>query len=261
MKNKFLSESQISWFKIQKIIITAEPNFILNNTPKSLLRNRIYHFYNNYIVVRGTYFFIILDIIILSLSYKDSDIKYKFLCDLFHTILNFLFFFETLGKFYANGYTRFLYTIWGKLELFIFITIILDIIEIIFLDKNLKNMSYFTPIIKGLRAVKMLRLLRLIKKIKNIETLLTTLKLSVPMMFNIFSLLVLIYYIFALVGCYFFKDITTGTTIDEYINFKNFSYGFMTLYKVSTADGWEGIMFDISQKYCKYFFLDIILLF
>ena len=97
-------------------------------------------------------------------------------------------------------------------------------------------------------------MLKLFYKVKSVQKLLQTLKLSLPMVFNIFVLLMLIYYIYVIFGCIYFKQVTTGNTIDDYINFKNFAYGLMTLFKVSTGDGWEGIMYDIMVYHGKYIF-------
>lgn len=95
----------------------------------------------------------------------------------------------------------------------------------------------------------MVRLLRIINSIKVVQKLFQTLKYSLPMVVNVSSLLMLTYYIYVLFGCHYFKNIRNGTVIDDYINFKNFSYALMTLFKVSTADSWENIMFDVMKEY------------
>lgn len=106
-------------------------------------------------------------------------------------------------------------------------------------------------IIKGLRIVRILRTIRLLRKKRGIDKLLHTLMFSLPMVLNIFTLLIMFYYVYAIFGCYIFGEIPNDDIIDDYINFRNFSYSIMTLYKVSTADGWEDIMMRISNYYRK----------
>lgn len=252
LKNKFLTESQLCWIKIQKLLIYAEPYFKLNSIPENKYRRFLYLLFNNTLVKCLFYCLIIFDLILLSLTYDTADFHYKEALETLHLVLNLCFFIETSCKIFSFGIHSFFYQNWEKLELIVFVSIILDIIQILFYETLFSHIKYIARIIKGLRILKMLRLVKLLKKIKSIQKLLQTLKFSIPMALNITGLLLLIYYIFVLFGCHYFRNITNGKIIDEYINFKNFSYTLMTLYKVSTADGWENIMFDVMDHYCKY---------
>lgn len=142
----------------------------------------------------------------------------------------------------------YLFDDWNKLDLFIIFTGAGDFIITFIWPSYLKLLRVGPQIIKGLRIVRILRLIRVLRKRRGVDKLLHTLMFSLPMVINIFCLLMLIYYIYAMFGCYFFGEITQ---IDEYINFKNFSYALMTLYKVSTADGWEDVMMKTSNFYRK----------
>jgi hypothetical protein len=53
-------------------------------------------------------------------------------------------------------------------------------------------------------------------------------------------------------GVYFFGEISNVGSIDDYVNFRNFSYALMTLYKISTADGWEDVMMTVSNYYGNF---------
>jgi hypothetical protein len=67
---------------------------------------------------------------------------------------------------------------------------------------------------------------------------------SLPSLMNVFSLLMLIFFIFAVLGVFVFGHITDGVIIDSNVNFKNFGYAMMTLLKVSTGEEWNLIMYD-----------------
>ena len=68
---------------------------------------------------------------------------------------------------------------------------------------------------------------------------------SLPSLFNVFSLLFLILFIFSVLAVYMFKDVLNGDSIEpSYNNFKNFANALLTLFRVSTGEDWNNIMYD-----------------
>lgn len=62
---------------------------------------------------------------------------------------------------------------------------------------------------------------------------------------NVFALLMLVYFIFSVMGVYMFNSITEGQIIDDqYFNFVNFSQAMIMLFRVSTGEDWPTIMYD-----------------
>ena len=62
---------------------------------------------------------------------------------------------------------------------------------------------------------------------------------------NVFLLLMLIFFMFATLGVFFFSDISDGSVINaEYKNFKRFGDGFLLLFAISTGEAWNEIMYD-----------------
>lgn len=54
----------------------------------------------------------------------------------------------------------------------------------------------------------------------------------------------LVYFIFAVLGNFLFRGITTGIVVDEFTNFLNFSNSIMTMIRMSTGEDWIYIMYD-----------------
>ena len=55
----------------------------------------------------------------------------------------------------------------------------------------------------------------------------------------------LIFFMFATLGVFFFSDISSGSVINpEYKNFKRFGDGFLLLFAISTGEAWNEIMYD-----------------
>ena len=68
-----------------------------------------------------------------------------------------------------------------------------------------------------------------------------------PILLNMMFLFVLVLFMFAILGCFMFEEVRSGEVVDDYVNFKNFLYAIMTLFKCSTADDWNKIMRDHSK--------------
>ena len=65
-----------------------------------------------------------------------------------------------------------------------------------------------------------------------------------PSVINAFALLALVYFIFSVLGVFFFREITSGTMIDDYMNFTTFSYSLVMMLRLSTGEDWPSVMFD-----------------
>lgn len=251
LKHKFLSDAQVAWINLQQLIVDSKPNFQYNRPPNNRFRKFFFHFYMHWPAKLLFNIFVILDILVLSAYYDTAQKDYKYNLELIHMLFNIFFLLELFFKLVGYGFKGYFHDVWNRFEFFLIITIIVDIWAFALYQNLFISVNYIIRIIQGIRALKILRLLKIFYKIKSVQKLLQTLALSIPMVLNIFALLMLIYYIYVIFGCFYFRDVVTGDVIDDYINFKNFSYGLMTLFKVSTADGWEGIMYDIMEYHSK----------
>lgn len=97
--------------------------------------------------------------------------------------------------------------------------------------------------IKGaslLRAFRILRLLRLLKRGgKSLYMIFNTFVITMQSLANIGGLLILIMYIYSIIGIIYFGDIKRNGNMSEYINFETFSSAFITLFTVATIDSWN----------------------
>jgi len=95
-----------------------------------------------------------------------------------------------------------------------------------------------------LRVLRVSRILRLIGKYEGLQALIQTITFSLPSLLNVFSLLMLIFFMFSILGVFFFKDIKSGDAINETMNFSNFGSAMIMLFRISTGEDWNRIMFD-----------------
>lgn len=65
---------------------------------------------------------------------------------------------------------------------------------------------------------------------------------------NVFLLLCLIFFMFAILGNFLFFDITDGDVINENKNYGDAINGFLFLFAISTGEDWNKVMFDCARE-------------
>ena len=62
--------------------------------------------------------------------------------------------------------------------------------------------------IRIFRVLRVSRLIKLVKNLEGLKRLIATFKFSIPSLINVTALLFLVYFIFAVLGCFLFGNIT-----------------------------------------------------
>ena len=218
------------WLEIQQLILKKKPNSFkppidgLKKILYDIFKCNFYHIFMN--------FCMILNLIILITDFKSQKNILIF--------LTIIYFSETAIKLYTFGLNCYFSFHNHSIEFLISIAYILLIFENqIFYILNLP------PKIKRLIAlIKLSVLLRFLKNIKTLQKMIRTLTFSFKLILNMAALVLINFLVYSTIGCFMFRKVKRGKTIDEYVNFKNLFYGMMTLFKCSTGDGWAHIMLD-----------------
>ena len=71
--------------------------------------------------------------------------------------------------------------------------------------------------------------------------------MSVAGLFNVLLLLMLFFFILAILGQFMFSGVTEGEVIGDYKNFTVFHRSFLLLFSISTGEDWNLIMYDCSK--------------
>lgn len=71
--------------------------------------------------------------------------------------------------------------------------------------------------------------------------------ISAPSMLNVGALILLLMFIYSILGCYLFNEVYEGKVINELNNFWNFHNALITLFRAATGEDWFVIMFDVSK--------------
>ena len=163
-----------------------------------------------------------------------------------------IFLLECLLKLYVYRKNYFK-TGWNKFDFFVVSSSLIDLGLELSLPKaeggqedesGSQILSVGPQLARVLRVLRVSRVLRLAGKAKDLQGLLKTIMMSVDSLFNVFILLMLIFFISAVLGNTMFFNVTEGASINEFKNFTNFHQSFSLLFSISTGEDWNRIMFD-----------------
>jgi Ion transport protein len=91
-----------------------------------------------------------------------------------------------------------------------------------------------------LRTFRILRILRLLKRGgRNLHMIFNTFVITISQLVNIGALLLLIIYMYSVLGMMLFGANMRSGLMNHYINFENFIHSFLTLFTVTTGDSWN----------------------
>ncbi|KFO58967.1 Voltage-dependent T-type calcium channel subunit alpha-1I, partial [Corvus brachyrhynchos] len=175
----------------------------------------------------------------------DEALKY---CNYVFTIV---FVFEALLKLVAFGFRRFFKDRWNQLDLAI---VLLSIVGITLEEIEMNAALPINPtIIRIMRVLRIARVLKLLKMATGMRALLDTVVQALPQVGNLGLLFMLLFFIYAALGVELFgkldcSDENPCEGLSRHATFTNFGMAFLTLFRVSTGDNWNGIMKDTLRE-------------
>uniref|UniRef100_A0A8D0GI26 Calcium voltage-gated channel subunit alpha1 H n=1 Tax=Sphenodon punctatus TaxID=8508 RepID=A0A8D0GI26_SPHPU len=175
----------------------------------------------------------------------DEALKY---CNYVFTIV---FVVEAVLKLVAFGFRRFFKDRWNQLDLAI---VLLSIMGITLEEIEMNAALPINPtIIRIMRVLRIARVLKLLKMATGMRALLDTVVQALPQVGNLVLLFMLLFFIYAALGVELFGKLDCSEDnpcegLSRHATFANFGMAFLTLFRVSTGDNWNGIMKDTLRE-------------
>jgi len=150
-------------------------------------------------------------------------------------IIHYIFVIEILVKLYAYRDNIGLYFIdgWNMFDLFIVLLGFLPLL--ITHDEATYEAVLAARTLRIFRSLRSLRVLRLIGRFKQLRTIVETLLHSIPTLWQVFMLMGILYYSYAVIGVFLFGE-------NDPQHFESLSQAVLTLFQVMTGDGWSDLM-------------------
>ncbi len=142
---------------------------------------------------------------------------------------------EAAAKIAGMGSKVYFRSHWNKFDFAIVAFSIIGVVESI--SKHLDT--------SVLQTTRLLRMVKLVRRVQGLRALVHTLFLSLPAIFNLASLLVIVFYVYAVLGVQLFCGAPFQDNLTEDANFETFLSAMFLLLRVTTGENWNGIMHDI----------------
>ncbi|CAG0880165.1 unnamed protein product [Cyprideis torosa] len=238
----FMTEEQKKYYNAMKKMGSKKP---LKAIPRPKWRPQAIVFE---IVTNSTFDLVImgaigLNMVVMTLDRYQMSKEWEYGLEMTNTVFIVIFTSECLLKIFALRWFYFK----EPWNLFDFVVVILSILGLVLSD--IIERYFVSPtLLRVVRVAKVGRVLRLVKGAKGIRTLLFALAMSLPALFNIFLLLFLVMFIYAIFGMSFFMHVKYTGGLDPVFNFETFGNSMILLFQIMTSAGWDSVLEGITNE-------------
>ncbi|KAJ0171038.1 hypothetical protein K1T71_013237 [Dendrolimus kikuchii] len=204
------------------------------------------------------FFFIVINTVTLMMKFHGASQEYKRILDYFNMILTTVFMMEFVFKLAAFRFKNYFGDAWNTTD---FILVVGSIIDIVVTQVNENKSPTFGLLNKQnkegtllkyitfFRLFRAMRLIKLLSRGERIRTLLWTFIKSFQALPYVALLIVLLFFIYAVVGMQLFgKVYPDGDVITDNNNFRTFGGALMVLFRSATGEAWQDIMMALSPN-------------
>ncbi|CAG5037441.1 unnamed protein product [Parnassius apollo] len=210
------------------------------------------------------FFFIVLNTVALMMKFHTASAEYRKVLDYLNMILTTVFMLEFVFKLAAFRFKNYFGDAWNTTDFILVIGSIIDIVvtqanennpklpaSSISSDKGIeegRNQTIGLKYITFFRLFRAMRLIKLLSRGERIRTLLWTFIKSFQALPYVALLIVLLFFIYAVVGMQLFGKVEYSEIITRNNNFRTFGGALMLLFRSATGEAWQDIMMALSPN-------------
>lgn len=228
------------------MVVGARPKFETTNIPRELWRYKVHKFVTSDKFDGFIMLCIVFNMVLMGAEYEGSNASYNLTLEIINYYFTFIFFMEMVLKMTAFQGSYF-QTGWNRFDFFVVISSLLDLAMMSLEGLELEFLRVGPQIARIMRVMRVSRVLRLAGKQKGLLSLIQTISFSIGPLSNVLGLIMIIFFMFSILGCFFFGDITEGDVIDDVRNFQDWYNSFLLLFSISTGEDWNRIMWDTTR--------------
>ena len=237
---RFVTDDQMKWILMQKLVVNATPEIQLLTPPKNKIRAIFFKISQSKFFDLFIMSCILLNMITMGIIYTGMSQAYSDVLDNINLTFTFIFILEAVIKIIGYGFMNYIREGWNQFDFVIAIVSVLDVLISVFF--NLRSLRIYPQLLRVIRILRITRLFKLTKNksFENLNKIIKTLVFAFPALFNILALLLLIYFIYAILGVYIYRD--------EPGLFDNFGLTFLELFRFSTGEEFQEEIFIYSEN-------------
>ncbi|XP_030833315.1 sodium channel protein type 4 subunit alpha B isoform X3 [Strongylocentrotus purpuratus] len=180
---------------------------------------------------------IVMNMILMMIDHYGMSQELTDITAKFNIVFTSIFVCEAVLK--LIGYSWYYFKIpWNVFDIIVVIFSVLGIV----LDDVLNSVFINPTLLRVLRLFRIGRVLRLVKQAKGIRKLLFALVISLPALLNIGILLLLVIFVFSIIGMSQFGHIKLDGALDKTTNFQTWVNSALLLFRLSTSAGWNDVL-------------------
>jgi hypothetical protein len=222
--------------------ISLTPKFVLNEANIGKFNISINRLVRNKNFEIFTLSCILLNTVSLCINWYSQSTKVDDLLDYINYSFAGIFLIEALLKLTAFGFRAYFRETGNIFDLVIVLSSIISTIVSLTMNVDFGSSTTF------IRALRIIRIFKLIKKAKGMRVIFDTLIFTIPAITNIGGLLLLLLFMFSILGIFLFAEVKLQDTLDYHANFQSFGTAFLTLLRCSTGEAWNSIMHDTMRQ-------------
>ena len=242
-----LTKDQLAWTEVQQMILKAKPGIEDVRVPKQRIRLFMYSLAKNKKFHNSIMCVILINMIVMAMSYDGASATYLATLDYVNIACTAVFVIEAAIKITGLGKNYF-GSSWNQFDFFIVVTSIADIVITYALATSIPLLRQGPQLLRVLRILRVSRLFRLIKSLETLQSLLTILRYALPAILNVMGLIMLFFFIYAVLGSFLFYTVNNGVEINQFYNFFNFSNSMLILWRISTGEDYPILMYDCMMQ-------------
>ncbi|XP_011305277.1 muscle calcium channel subunit alpha-1 isoform X6 [Fopius arisanus] len=212
--------------------------------PKHRIQYKVWWFVTSQPFEYTIFTLIIINTITLAMKFYNQPDPYTHALDVLNMIFTAVFALEFVFKLAAFRFKNYFGDAWNVFD---FIIVLGSFIDIVYSEvhpgTNIISINFF-------RLFRVMRLVKLLSRGEGIRTLLWTFIKSFQALPYVALLIVMLFFIYAVIGMQVFGKIAldNGTTIYRNNNFQTFPQAVLILFRSATGESWQNIMLDCSYR-------------
>ncbi|XP_014299103.1 muscle calcium channel subunit alpha-1 isoform X3 [Microplitis demolitor] len=212
--------------------------------PKHRIQYKVWWFVTSQPFEYTIFTLIIINTITLAMKFYNQPDPYTHALDVLNMIFTAVFALEFVFKLAAFRFKNYFGDAWNVFD---FIIVLGSFIDIVYSEvnpgSNIISINFF-------RLFRVMRLVKLLSRGEGIRTLLWTFIKSFQALPYVALLIVMLFFIYAVIGMQVFGKIAldNDTTIYRNNNFQTFPQAVLILFRSATGESWQNIMLDCSNR-------------
>jgi hypothetical protein len=252
---RLLTASQRAWVENLRLVLVQHPRPAV--APPPGIRSFFYRLVNSTVFEWTIMLMIVGNVVALACTHYGMDESWVSGIENANYAFTLVFTLEAILKVIGLGWKQYIRSPWHKFDLFLVIAAIAS--AAVSIDASARGEKLAgTPIATLLRILRIARVFRMVKTSKGLQRVVQALIFALPAMGNVFGILSLLWFIWSIVGMqifsgtrygdwaqYAFREGQARAWLNSDANFDSFPIAFMTVFRISTGDDFNGIMHDL----------------